>query len=53
MSNQPYAEPADVYSYGIILWELLTKECPFDGMSAIQCALAVINTDARPVIPPW
>ncbi len=53
LSNQHYAEPADVYSFGIILWELLVAECPFEGMSAIQCALAVLNRDARPEIPPW
>jgi hypothetical protein len=53
LANQPYAEPADVFSFGIILWELLTAECPYDGMSAIQCALAVLNRDYRPEIPDW
>jgi len=53
LSNQRYAEPADVYAFGIILWEMLTRECPYEGMSAIQCALAVLNRDERPQIPQW
>jgi serine/threonine protein kinase len=44
-------EKADVWSYGIILIELLSRECPYEGMSAIQCALAVLNRDQRPDIP--
>lgn len=53
LANQRYAEPADVYSFGIIVWEMLTGECPYEGMSAIQCALAVLNGDHRPEIPSW
>uniref|UniRef100_A0A7S4K387 Protein kinase domain-containing protein n=1 Tax=Odontella aurita TaxID=265563 RepID=A0A7S4K387_9STRA len=53
LANQGYAEPADVYSFGIILWELLSRECPFEGMSPIQCALAVLNKHAKPEIPTW
>lgn len=53
LANQRYAEPADVYSFGIILWEMLTGECPYEGMSAIQCALAVLNRDLRPNVPQW
>jgi len=53
LANEKYAEPADVFSYGIILWELLKRECPYDGMSSIQCALAVLNKDMRPEIPDW
>ena len=29
MQRQPYTEKADVYSYGIMLWELITREQPF------------------------
>ena len=53
LAQQSYGEKADVYSYGIICIELLTRECPYDGMSAIQCALAVLNRDQRPEIPRW
>jgi len=53
LMNEDYAEPADVFSYGIILWEMLTKECPYEGMTPIQCALSVLNENKRPEIPGW
>jgi len=53
LCNEHYAEPADVFSFGIILWEMLSKECPYDGMTPIQCALSVLNENKRPAIPDW
>jgi len=53
LANRSYDEKADVFSFGIIVWELLSRECPYDGMTAIQCALAVLNRDKRPEIPKW
>ena len=32
-TGRPYSESADMYSVGIIAWELLTGKCPFDGMN--------------------
>jgi len=32
ISNQKYTEKADVYSFGIIIWELLARKVPFAEM---------------------
>lgn len=49
-----YTEKADVYSYGIILWELLTLKDPFeeyDFTFESQLEDAIIKDNLRPSIP--
>ncbi|CAN0203168.1 unnamed protein product, partial [Ectocarpus fasciculatus] len=53
LASEKYAEPADVYSFAIVCWELLSRACPYDGMSQIQVAVAVLNDSLRPHIPEW
>ncbi|EAY15624.1 TKL family protein kinase [Trichomonas vaginalis G3] len=51
INNMQYNEKADVYSYGILLWEILTSDFPFRGLSQVQVAMNVVGNAIRPVIP--
>lgn len=44
-------KPADVYSFGIILWELFTEKEPFQGINLKNLAYLVGKEKSRPKIP--
>lgn len=47
--HEAYSTNADVYSFGICLWQLMMREVPFAGMTPIQAAFQVAQ-GARPPI---
>ena len=51
LSSYELTQSSDVYSYGVLLWEMLTKDTPFRGLTDSQISLLVINNDSRPLIP--
>jgi serine/threonine protein kinase len=49
--HENYSYPADVYSFGILLWELVSREQPYAGLTPIQAAFGVAKHNLRPVMP--
>ncbi|CAI7899529.1 unnamed protein product [Closterium sp. NIES-53] len=50
IDHKPYTRKVDVYSYGIVLWEICTAQWPFEGLSFVQLAHAIVADDLRPPI---
>lgn len=51
LRNEPSNEKCDVYSFGIILWELATLKLPWSGMNPMQVVGAVGFQNRRLDIP--
>ncbi|KAL4422381.1 hypothetical protein ABPG75_008578 [Micractinium tetrahymenae] len=51
LRGQASSTAADVYAFGLILWELLTWQPPFPGLSAFQIIHAVTERGERPAVP--
>ncbi|KAJ4973501.1 hypothetical protein NE237_006675 [Protea cynaroides] len=51
IKEKHHTRKVDVYSFGIVLWELLTALTPFEGMTPEQAAFAVSRKNARPSLP--
>ncbi|XP_058095409.1 serine/threonine/tyrosine-protein kinase HT1-like [Magnolia sinica] len=50
IKHKPYGRKVDVYSFGLVLWEMVTGTIPYEEMTPIQAAFAVVNKNSRPAI---
>lgn len=51
MRNQPYTEACDVYSFGIILWEIVTRAELYAGLHPLSVGYRVLKQNLRPELP--
>ena len=53
MRKQEITEKVDVYSVGVITWELLTREDPFADHDDYDTFVNAVCGGERPIIPRW
>ena len=46
--NQPYTEKVDVYSFGILLWQIARDKVPFQGFDKYSFYRDVVSEGERP-----
>ncbi|CAL1398115.1 unnamed protein product [Linum trigynum] len=51
IEHKPYDHKADVFSFAIVLWELLTGKLPYEYLTPLQAAVGVVQKGLRPTIP--
>uniref|UniRef100_A0A6N2M1E4 non-specific serine/threonine protein kinase n=1 Tax=Salix viminalis TaxID=40686 RepID=A0A6N2M1E4_SALVM len=48
IEHKPYDYKADVFSFGIVMWELLTGELPYSYLTPLQAAVGVVQKHTYP-----
>ena len=49
--HEPYSKAADVYSFAMVLFELITRQLPFADLTPVQAAAASGLNGHRPSLP--
>jgi len=48
LNNLRYNQAVDMWSIGVVLYEMLTGDLPFEGISEIEVLLSIFRTKGTP-----
>lgn len=51
LRNSAYSVSADVYSFAMVLWELITRQALYPGIPPFQIIFTVGTQGTRPTLP--
>ncbi|KAJ7559742.1 hypothetical protein O6H91_04G099000 [Diphasiastrum complanatum] len=51
LRNEPVTDKCDIFSLGVIMWELCTLKRPWEGFQPMQVVSAVVHDNARLQVP--
>lgn len=52
LKDRPARAKSDVYSYGVVVWEIISRQLPWQGVSPDGVYLKVVIHGKRPEKPP-
>lgn len=53
LANQRYSNKADIYSFGMVMWECCARQVPFEGLNGVQAggyAEALSDVHTQPIV---
>lgn len=52
IKEKVYSRHSDMWSYGVIIWEIVTRQEPYPEMDAVKAAMGVCYEGLRLPVPP-
>ncbi len=53
LQGKAYSEKVDSFNFGMLLWQIMTRQAPHRGRAPVEVAEAILHANLRPTIPDY